>query len=203
MATEPEGSITRLAGEAPDEAARRLWDRYFDRLVRLARSRLRGRAGGPADEEDAALSAFDSLCRGVAAGRFRHLDGREDLWRLLATITARKAADQLEREGRKKRGGDRRRAEIGAEPGGGRDDAGGLSQLPGAAPTPEFVALMGEEVRRLFELLPDDTLRVMALLKMEGYTNEEIAASLDCALRSVERKLERIRLLWSAGGPSS
>src|SRR5258708_31897584 len=83
------GSITHWIGELArgdaDEAARHLWDRYFDRLVGLARSRLRAVQRGAADEEDAALSAFDSLCRGVTAGRFPRLDGREDLWRLLAT----------------------------------------------------------------------------------------------------------------------
>ena len=50
------------AGEG--EAARRLWERYFDRLVHLARSELRARRREAAeDEEDAALSAFDSFCR--------------------------------------------------------------------------------------------------------------------------------------------
>jgi DNA-directed RNA polymerase specialized sigma24 family protein len=56
---------------------------------------------------------------------------------------------------------------------------------------------MSEEVRRLFDRLPDETLRLVALLRLEGYANDEIAASLDCALRSVERKLERIRVHWS------
>jgi len=57
--------------------------------------------------------------------------------------------------------------------------------------------MMGEEVRHLFDSLPDESLRLIALLRLEGYTNEEIASSLDCAARSVHRKLERIRLLWS------
>jgi DNA-directed RNA polymerase specialized sigma24 family protein len=197
------GSITHWIGELArgdaDEAARHLWDRYFDRLVGLARSRLRAAQRGAADEEDAALSAFDSLCRGVAAGRFPRLDGREDLWRLLATITARKIADQVQRETCLKRGGGRVVGEGDlAAPG--DDGAAGFADIEGDGPTPAFVAMMGEEVRRLFELLPDETLRVVALLKMEGYSNEELATSLDCALRSVERKLERVRTLWAAEG---
>ena len=70
MAPRDQGSITRWfsdlrAGE--DEAARRLWDRYFDRLVSLARSELRARRREAVeDEEDAALNAFDSFCRGMA-----------------------------------------------------------------------------------------------------------------------------------------
>jgi hypothetical protein len=90
------GSVTRWVGgiKAGDpEAARRLWERYFAELVRLARARLRDAPRAAADEEDAALSAFDSLCRGAEQGRFPHLDDRADLWRVLVTITARKAAD--------------------------------------------------------------------------------------------------------------
>ncbi len=76
----------------------------------------------------------------------------------------------------------------------------GIGQFAGAEPTPEVVATTTDEIRRLFGLLPDESLRLVALLKMEGYTNDEIATSLDCALRSVERKLERIRNLWGAEG---
>src|SRR5262249_14630482 len=101
MSSDTGGSVTRwivaLRGGEADEAARRLWDRYFDRLVSLARARLRTAPRGPDDEEDAALSAFESLCRGVAQGRFGRLGNRDELWRLLATITARKAADRIER----------------------------------------------------------------------------------------------------------
>src|SRR5262245_15997347 len=77
------------AGNA--EAAEALWRRYFEALVRLARARLRGTSRAVADEEDAALSAFDSFCRGAACGRYPRLDDRDDLWRLLVVITERKA----------------------------------------------------------------------------------------------------------------
>jgi DNA-directed RNA polymerase specialized sigma24 family protein len=196
-----DGSITHLLGalKGPDagEAARQLWDRYFDQLVLLARARLRARRTGPADEEDAALSAFDSLCRGVSAGRFPRLDDRDDLWRLLATITARKAADLAEREARRKRGGGRVLGESELGPDGAADGAG-LARVAGPDPTPSFAVMVDEELRVLFSRLPDDTLRAVALLKMEGHTNGEIAGRLGCALRSVERKLERIRVIWAA-----
>src|SRR4051794_14182513 len=93
--TPDQGSVTLwvdgLKGGAANAAAQPLWERYFDRLVHLARAGLRRNARGPADEEDVALSAFDSFCRGAAEGRFPRLEGRDDLWRLLVTITARKA----------------------------------------------------------------------------------------------------------------
>jgi DNA-directed RNA polymerase specialized sigma24 family protein len=202
MTIDPEGSVTRwigaLARGDADEAALRLWERYFGQTVRLARARLGPTRRGVADEEDAALSAFDSLCRGIAAGRFPGLDGRDDLWRLLATITARKVADQIEHERRKKRGGGQVLGQ--SDLAGAADDAAGLDGFVGREPSPVFVATVTEEVRRLFGLLPDETLRVVALLRMEGHTNEEIAASLGCAVRSVERKLGRIRALWDGRG---
>src|SRR4051794_34840945 len=110
MTINGEGSVTRWLGglRAGDpEAARQLWGHYFDDLVRLARGRLRDAPRSVADEEDAALGAFDSLCRGTAAGRFPRLDDRQDLWRVLVTITARKAADLVEHERRARRGGGR------------------------------------------------------------------------------------------------
>ena len=73
-----------------------------------------------------------------------------------------------------------------------------MAQVVGNEPTPEFAAMMADEYRRLFGSLADESLRVVALLKLEGHSNEEIARSLDCGLRTVERKLEVIRKRWMA-----
>jgi hypothetical protein len=67
------GSVTHWLGllKAGDHAAAQpLWERYFGRLVGLARARLRGARGHAADEEDVALSAFASFCKGAEQGRF-------------------------------------------------------------------------------------------------------------------------------------
>ncbi len=117
-----DGSVSRWLNElkAGDEvAAQKLWEGYFHRLVALARMKLRGAQRRAEDEEDAALSAFDSFCRGVEQGRFPQLSNRDELWRLLVIITARKAYDLAEREGRLKRGGGKVRDEaaLGGEAG--------------------------------------------------------------------------------------
>lgn len=200
MADQIQNSVTRLiarlaAGDV-DEAARQLWGRYFDRLERIARVRLRQARCGVADGEDAALSAFDSLCRGVAQGRFPELGSRDVLWRLLVTIASRKAIDHIEREGRQKRGGGRVLGEADLAGPGLAGEAVRWNGTAGWAADPQDAAEMKEEIRRLLDRLPDESLRLVALLKLEGYTNEEIARALDCAVRSVERKLGRIRLLW-------
>ena len=199
MASEGGGSVTHWIGELQagemDDAARRLWGRYFERLAHLARLRLRSKPRGPADEEDVALSVFDSFFEGIAAGAFPELGGRDDLWRLLVTITARKAANQIRREHQLKRGGGRVLGEAvleGIDPDAGR----ALAQVVGDEPSPEFAAMVAEECRLRLEGLKDDSLRQVALMRMEGYANEEIAARLDISLRSVERKLEAIRKRW-------
>jgi DNA-directed RNA polymerase specialized sigma24 family protein len=203
MAAGDEGSVTRWVGElqAGDRAAAQpLWDRYFQRLVVLARARLKAvhAATADADEEDAALSAFDSFCAGVERGRFPQLADRDDLWKLLVTITGRKALDQTQRQRRQKRGGGRLRAET--DLAGNRDGAENLlEQFIGEEPTPEFAALVAEEHRNRLESLKDETLRRIATWKLEGYTNEEIAVLLGCALRTVANKLKLIRLKWEHG----
>jgi DNA-directed RNA polymerase specialized sigma24 family protein len=200
MATEDKGSVTLWVGDlkAGDQvAAQKLWDRYFNKLVHVARAKLRAtrRPGLVEDEEDAALSAFDSLCAGAALGRFPQLADRDDLWRLLVVITARKAVDQMQREGRQKRGGGRVVGES-TLAGPQADGLGGLDQLVGSEPSPEFAAMVADEHRRLLDALGDETLRRIAIWKMEGYTNEEIRVKLGCALRTVANKLELIRRTW-------
>lgn len=207
MPTENQGSVTLWLGalKAGDlAAAQPLWERYFAQLVRLARARLRAstRAGADADEEDAALSAFDSFCDGAAHGRFSRLADRDELWRLLVILTARKVGDQARRQRRQKRGGGRvlREADLlRADP----DDGDlGLEQVVGPEPTPEFAAMIAEECRRLLDGLGDEDLRRIAVWKMEGYTNEEIRRRLGCSLRAVTLKLALIRALWDPEQPS-
>jgi DNA-directed RNA polymerase specialized sigma24 family protein len=189
-----EGSVTRWIGplQAGDaEAAQQLWQRYFGRLVGLARAKLRGAARRASDEEDVALSALDSFYRGARQGRFPQLNDRDNLWRLLVVITARKALNQKRDEARQKRGG--ARAEGEAAP---RKGDAELERVVGREPSPEFAAQVAEECQRLLDGLGDETLRVVALGKMEGRTNEEIAQKLHVAPRTVERKLSLIRALW-------
>src|SRR4051794_7021098 len=109
MSTIPDdGSITRCVGplRAGDpDAARRLWEAYFRRVVGLARARLRAASRGDADEEDVALSVFDSFFRRAGRGQFPRIGGRDDLWQVLFVLTARKAANHNKRGRRLKRGG--------------------------------------------------------------------------------------------------
>ena len=186
------GSVTRWidllkAGDAL--AAQRIWERYFQRLVWLARQKLQGNRPRAADEEDVALSAFDSFCRGAETGRFPELMDRDGLWRLLVVLTNRKAAHLMRDEGRQKRGG-----KAGVK--GSGEEAVQLDQILSREPTPEFAAQVAEEYRRLLDSLGGKELESVALWRMEGYSNDEIAGKLGCTPRTVERKLHIIRGLW-------
>jgi DNA-directed RNA polymerase specialized sigma24 family protein len=183
------------AGDAV--AAQALSDHYFQKLVRLARKKLQGVRRRVADEEDVALSAFDSFCRGAAQGRFPQLSDRNNLWNLLVVITVRKALNLARYERRLKRGGGSVRGESALQgPMDSRPGERWLEQVLGSEPTPEFAAEVSDQCRVLFERLGTGELRSVALWKMEGYTNAEIAAKLGCVEGTVERKLRVIRNLW-------
>jgi DNA-directed RNA polymerase specialized sigma24 family protein len=186
-------SITRLIGmlkQGDRVASQQLWEAYFGRLVGLARARLRNTVLRVADEEDVALSAFDSFVRRAERGQFPRLDDRDDLWQLLYVLTVRKAINLVHHQGRKSRGGGLVQSLQDLE-------ALGAVEILDTEPSPELAAQMTEECQRLLARLGDDTLRSVALWKMEGYTNIEIAAKLGCVEQTVERKLRAVRQTWS------
>jgi len=170
-------------------AAAPLWNRYFAQLVRFARSELQGTAKRMADEEDVALSVFESFCRAAELGRFPDLADRESLWRLLIGMTARKAVDQRRFNSRQCRGGKQTVITETSSPA----DENELAEIIGNEPTPEFAAMMAEQMQRMLNHLNDPELRQLALGKMEGYTNQEMSIQLDCSVRTVERRLMLIR----------
>jgi DNA-directed RNA polymerase specialized sigma24 family protein len=186
-------SVTRLIGmlkQGDRVASQQLWEAYFGRLVGLARARLKNTVRRVADEEDVALSAFDSFFRRAERGQFPQLEDRDDLWQLLFVLTVRKAINLVHYQGRKSRGGGRVQSLQDLE-------ALGADQILGTEPAPELAAQMTEECQRLLAKLGDETLRAVALWKMEGYTNVEIAAKLGCVEQTVERKLRAVRQAWS------
>jgi DNA-directed RNA polymerase specialized sigma24 family protein len=135
-----------------------------------------------ADEEDIALCAFNSLCRGAQEGRFPALTERGGLWGLLVFITAQKAADQIAYENRLKR---QPRAQALAKP-----------------PGPATLCVWAEEYERLLARLGDETLRQVAELRVQGYKIDEIAERLGLARRTIHRKLDLIRKMWMTELPS-
>jgi RNA polymerase sigma factor (sigma-70 family) len=207
MASDDIGSVTICIRELlkpegdREAAARQLWTRYFAEVARLIRPYLSRRAA--ADEEDAALSAFNSLCNGAAAGLFPHLTNRDDLWRLLGTIARRKAMKQVRRERTAKRGGGEVIEEAALEVSGPSDIGTGLDELAiSREPTPEFAAMVAEMWTQLLGRLDERQRRVAIATFIEGMTAREIGAELNRTRRWVMGQLNRIRSifreLWDA-----
>jgi DNA-directed RNA polymerase specialized sigma24 family protein len=185
------GSVSRLIPDLKDgdrQAMQRLWECYFQPLVRLARGRLHpGRCRG-ATAEDVALDAFLEFCDRVARPdadrKFPRLHSREHLWKLLACFTVRTAFDYNQKQARRA-GVVRGESALGEE---------GFAPFAGREPAPEFAAAVAE----LLDQLRDDTLRTVALRTMAGCTAAEIAREMDCSVSTVERKLRAVRSIWKS-----
>lgn len=139
-----------------------------------------------ADEEDVALSAFDSFCQGVEQGEFSRLRDRDDLWCILVVITLRKAVNLIKHQARLKRGG-------GQVP---ESDDEILQGLISREPDPAISAAMNEECARLFDLLDAEDLRMVVSLKLAGHTNGDVATLIGCSRVTVQRMLNLIRQTW-------
>ncbi len=194
-----EGSISRWVKDLQNghsEAAQALWERYYRRLVGLAKKKLGEMPRRIADEDDVVNHAFHSFCQGVSENRFPKLSDRHDLWQILVMLTARKAADQIKTHFRKKRG-----ALLAHEESAwshlGDADLAQLDQVVGIEPSPDFAAQMVEDYRGLLNKLDDSVLCEIAISKMEGYSNHEIAERLNVHPRTIDRKLRLIRTMWN------
>lgn len=196
----PDGTLTgfflRLqAGE--QSAARGLWEHFCPRLTGLAQRVFRERPDRFPEAEEAALSAFASFCTAAQQGRIDGDVDRASLWRLLKTFTVRKVAGQIERDATARRGGGRVVPEsVWA---GNTDNAGGLDAAFGNIPSQDFDLNCEELLARLGE--PE--LKTIALAKLMGYTNRDLAQRFDCTERRIERKLHAIRLVWESEIPRS
>ena len=73
-----------------------------------------------------------------------------------------------------------------------------LEEMDSAAPTPEEAMVLNEALERRLEALENPELRQISLWRLEGYTNREIAERFGCTERAIERKLGRIRSLWTS-----
>jgi RNA polymerase sigma factor (sigma-70 family) len=178
-----------------DLAARLIWQRYFADLLDLARKNLDRRVRRRADEEDVLQSMFRSFCARQGRGEFE-LAGRDELWKLLVTITLRKARNMARDHRRDRRDVNREQAAGQAADDDSTCPSWALEQMDAAGPTPVEATVLNEALERRLEALGDPELRQVALWRLEGYTNREIADGLDCTERSIERKLERIRSKW-------
>ena len=187
------GSVSRLIGDVrhgSDAAAAELWARFQPRLLQFAKSRLAREASKMADEEDVVIMAFQSFLQRTSTGDFPDLSNREELWRLLVTITARKASNQVRDENCQKR----KPKQIE----GTNDIHLSPESLVSSMPTPQFAASMNDQLNYLLDILGDGELRQILMLRLDGYTGQEIAEKLNRSLSTIERRLHLIREKWKS-----
>jgi len=193
--------VTRLLSDVADgtpsvrqRAEAEIWQRYFPQLLALARKSLDARTRRREDEEDILQSMYVSFCARLKRGEFE-LEGRGDLMKLLVTMTLFKTRRTIARHRRQRR--DTRRETAPGPNNPERSAAWTFEQMDKANPTPDEAVAFNEEVQRQLSAL-DPALRQIVLWKLEGYTNAEIASrKLKCAERTIERKLQRIRKVWT------
>lgn len=184
--------ISQLKERNPG-ATQAIWNRFFQRLLPLASSRLRGVSDRVLSEEDILVSVFDRFFSAAAEGRFAKLQDRDDLWQILLMLMNHRIIEYYRHANALKRGGglvDRL-----------EDLAASQSvphELADLEPGPEVVAAFNDSLSVAIASLTDEKAREVAVLKLEGYENTEIAAKMDIGLSSVERKLRLIRESWKS-----
>lgn len=187
-------SWIRQLQQGDQQAAQRLWGRYGDALQKIARSRYRSALNAVFDEQDLAQSVFLALWKTAEAGRLASVQDRNELWWLLLEITRRRAMARMTYNNASKR-----KNSAAATPGstGASETVDPLSQLSDPRQlSPEVLTILDEEHGHFMDLLPDDLMHTIALLHLEGYSNEEIAQKVDFSQRTVSRKLKLIRDIW-------
>jgi len=193
MTDESPGSVTRwidLLASGDPAAVEFLWRRYFQRMVRLANSRIRRLTGAEADGEDIALSAFHGFYAAARRGDFPDLDDRESLWRVLVTCTLNRSRNLAARNSAQKRSQPLQKAPL----------SDSINQSTGQRDVAAELVDASDELLFLLQLLDheDSTgeLRQIALWKLEGLSNDQIAKQLKRRNSLVGQKLRLIRLLW-------
>lgn len=180
--------LSKLKG-GDDAAAQLIWDKFFARVRGLAKAKLGTIPKRTMDEEDVALSAINALYTGAREGRFKQLENRDDLWQILCMITSRKAASAWRKQGARKEVGE---SIVAA---GSPDAALGIAHIATCEPDAAYFDVLSATSCELLEGL-DERLREVAVLKLQGYKNQEIADKIGRSIKSVERYLSTIRQEW-------
>jgi RNA polymerase sigma factor (sigma-70 family) len=168
--------------DGDEQAAEQLFERYFERLALLARSRLSPRLAARTDPEDVVLSAYRSFFIGVRAGRFS-LKRSGDLWRLLVAITMHKLYRQAKHHSAEKRSVYAEQLWQPAED----------NSIPrNREPTPEEAVALADELEAAMSQLDAVSRRVLEL-RLQGEPLSTIAAETGRSERTIRRLLSSIR----------
>lgn len=176
------------------QATNRVWFHFVDKLRNSLRSKIHPDTKRVYDEDDAAQSAFMSLCKGLGDGRYPNISDRRSLWSLLLVIALRKLSNRHRYDHRMRRDNRRTISLQSTENENGAFEANLFEQAKSL--TPDLVAEFQETWQILFQRLGDPMLQQICEMKLEGYTDREIAQRFDLTDRTIRRKVESIRRVW-------
>src|SRR5580704_2699190 len=169
-----------------ETAARELFDRYCEKLMRLARRRIGQRMNTRVDPEDVIQSAFRTFFVHVRNDEFT-FEAEDDLFKLLVRLTVNKALRQIAHHRAAKR-------DPGKELGQGSEENDFIANLTSQSPSPEVEVAVLDELERFLNKLPEFDRRVLEL-KLHGNSTTEIAETVGSYDRKIRRVLERIEAL--------
>ena len=186
-----EDALLKLWRAGDEDAARQLFDRYVAQLVALARRRISQRIASRVDAEDIVQSVFRTFFQRARQGEFQ-IDDPDDLCKLLVKITVHKTLRQIAFHKRAKR-------DAAKEAGQGDGESDHLMAVLASEPTPEETTTLLDQMEHfLSKLRPED--RRIIEMRMEGYSNVEIANRLGITDRKIRRLMERVRGLAELDG---
>ena len=189
-------TICQLNRVSADEAER-IWQKFFPRLMRFAKTRITHLRTGAFDEEDIALSAIKSFFRCMEAGKYQAIEGDDELWRLLVTITSRKITAQLRRQMAAKRANEHTESVFGDADGAHDSFAPGLAQVMDKRNLPESTSAVINACEEMLGLLTNEMVKRTAIMRLEGYSNQEIAAELQCSVARVKQRVAKAKQVWN------
>ncbi len=192
------GSISRWLVDrtrsSQTASATLLWQHFGVRLVRIARHQLRSMRDPGYGSEDLALSTFQEFHRRILEGGYPNLTDRDQLWRLLLTISLNKARNFRRAMLRRKR----YRVGICHVP----LNRFSSKRSRDEGDSPSAVVAVVEECQSLLELLdasdPSGRLRAIAMLRFEGTSKAQIAKKLGSTRRTVDARIQWIQAIWNS-----
>lgn len=185
------------------EAFDAICDLLRPRVERAVSRQLRGLRS--ADPEGVTSSVFRYFWVVTDRGDFSEDDFQEsrELWAYLMRVAKHKVRDHARYGKSQKRDVRRTRGEDSVWHRTRSEGGNGFDTVPSGGPTPAERAASAEALTEFLASLPDDVLRDVAVLRMEGYSVEEVATRVGVSPRTVKRKLQRLRDHWTERLPES
>ncbi len=176
--------LVDLFRRGDQDAAREIVDRYLDRLLTLARRRISQRLASRVDPEDIVQSVFRTFFVRLKEGQFVFQD-QDDLCKLLMRITLHKTLRQVAYHKAAKR-------DPSLETPQGSHHSEQLSALFDQEPTQEATVTFLDQLEHfLTQLRPQE--REILEMRLQGFSNEEIAKKLGIYDRKIRRVIEHVR----------